>query len=154
MCHTEKIFVDNREQTQIFQMFNEGLCSVSLFNLYVRERHSNYLVHILRAQPGAYFWCYRLGNTPRGAVLRTISAAINYVLRVFFRVDPQRREAKRRYKARLKKMSVEVYVGKVVPDRRERKKKQNERSLHILYVTRRYATDSATIFRNVLSRCL
>lgn len=130
ICRAGNTFADNREQTQIFQMFNGGLSrhrahNVSLFKrLCVLERRSNYPARILRTQPGAYFWCYRLGNTPRGAVLRTISAAINYVPRVFFHVDPQRREAKRRYETRLKKMSVRKVVA---PDRRERQKKQKTR---------------------------
>lgn len=38
-------------------------------------------------QPGAYPRCYRVRNTPRGAVVRTISTAINYPPRVLLRVD-------------------------------------------------------------------
>lgn len=52
----------------------------------IATRRRDYTVHILRTQPGAYSRCYQLGNTPRGAVLRTISTAINYVPRVFLRV--------------------------------------------------------------------
>lgn len=37
---------------------------------------------------------YRLRNTPRGALARTISAAINYAPRVFLRVDLPRQETK------------------------------------------------------------
>jgi len=47
---------------------------------------------------------------------RTAYNQHRYKLRFAYvlRVDPQRQETKKRYKARLKKMSVDVYVGKAI----------------------------------------